>query len=198
MCDSGVSLAPAGVTDPEEMEKYAVVPGGPPMPCGDIPNVGRDLGPGFATHTFRVAPRLRLFGNTLQFTALAEGQYGQWENETAINASHFYNNTKVSRLENDPVWVYGARVGDLTVTRLYENNFWKLREISARYTLPESIVGRTGADRAFLAVSARNLYTLYRSRSKISGGKISDPEFGGGSWEMPPLASFSVTLRVTF
>ena len=198
LCDSGVSLAPDDLTDPVEIDKYAVVPGGPPMPCGDIPNVNLALGPSFATHTFRIAPRLTLFDNTLQFTALAEGLYGAWESETAISASHFYNNTRVSRLENDPVWVYGNQIGDRTVRTVYENNFWKLREISARYTLPESIVGRTGAERASLAVSARNLYTLYRSQSRISGGKISDPEFGGGSWEMPPLASFSVTLRVTF
>ena len=202
-CDAGINLAPAGATNPEQ---YGDIVGGLAEPCADIPNKNLVLGPGFATHTFRIAPRLSLLDNALQISAMAEGQYGRWSDENGLEWGHRYHNTLAARLLTDARFAYGSQIDDRTVRRLYANDFWKLREISVRYRLPESIVARSGAQRASIAVSARNLYTLYRSQTTISGGQIADPEYGNNNvngadtnyWEIPPLASINMTLRVTF
>ena len=79
-----------------------------------------------------------------------------------------------------------------------------------RYNIPSEWIAATGASRASLAVSARNLFTLWRAQEWVYGAHVSDPEYGrvaGGAgleggrsnyWETPPLASLNATLRVTF
>ncbi len=197
MCDSGVPLGPT--------EQYGKVAGGQLVECISLGEQNLLVGPAFATYTFSVAPRISLLDNQLQIFALAEGQHGRWSQENGKEWGHIYNNTLVARLEDDPVWVAGDRLSDDLKRELYDASFWKLRELGARYTLPQSFVQRGGAERASVSVSARNLWTLWRAQEFIYGGKISDPEYGtptlsGNSnfWEMPPLASFNVTLRVTF
>jgi len=204
-CDLGVSLAPAGTPD-DQVGQYGNVVGGEAGPCATNANLNLNLGPGFATHTFRIAPRINLLGNSLQLTAMAEGQYGRWTDANGVEWGHRYHNTKAARLLDDARFAYGSQIDDRTVRRLYANDYWKLREISIRYTLPEDVVARTGAQRASIAFSARNLYTLYRSQDNIMGGQIADPEYGNNNvsngdvnyWEIPPLASLNLTLRVTF
>ncbi len=212
-CDEGLNLAPAG-TDPGQLSQYGLVPGGNAILCADIVNQNIHMGPNFATYTFRVGPRITLLGNSLQISAMAEGQHGKWSDENGIEWGHRYHNTLAARLLNDPVFAYGSQIGSERVRRLYANDFWKLREVSVRYTLPESLVARTGAERASIAISGRNLFTLYRSQTTIAGGQISDPEYGssggtgnlgtyqtggdGNYWEFPPLASINLTLRLTF
>ena len=218
-CDEGLNQAPAGVTDPLELDQYGLKAGGAAVPCASIPNQQINLGPNFFPYTFRVAPRVSLFGNALQLTAMAEGKYGKWTDENGMEWGHRYANSLASRLLDDPVFSYGMAIGSNSVRRLYLNDFWKLREISARYTLPESMVARFGVERASIAVSARNLFILYRSQDKITGAQISDPEYGsnggtdgvtgsgagnfqdggdGNYWEVPPLSSLNLTLRITF
>ena len=75
----------------------------------------------------------------------------------------------------------------------------------ARYRLPASLIGVTGAESMSLAVSARNVFTLWQAQTHIYDVQISDPEYGaptqgggGNYWNMPPLASLHMTLRVTF
>ena len=86
---------------------------------------------------------------------------------------------------------------------LFDQDFWKVREIGARYNLPQSLIGRTGASRASLAFSARNLFTIWQAQKRIYDQVITDPEFGnpsGGSnvRGQPPSVNLNVTLRVTF
>ena len=197
MCDSGVRAV--------DDDQYGYFAGGTPVPCATIPNQNILIGRGFATHTFRVAPRLSLLDNALQVFALAEGQYGRYGQSNDREWGHIYNNTLVSRLENDPAWVYGDRLGDDTKREIYSADFWKLREVGARYNLPESVIGGLPVERASLAVSARNLWTMWVAQEEIYGVKVTDPEYGtptidgsGNFWETPPLTSLSVTLRVTF
>jgi hypothetical protein len=66
-------------------------------------------------------------------------------------------------------------------------------------------VQRTGAERASLAFSARNLWTIWVAQDEIYGHPVSDPEYGtpsltggGNYWETPGLTSLNMTLRVTF
>jgi hypothetical protein len=203
LCDDGVSLAP----DPSapDAASYGRVAGGAAVPCQTIPNRNVLMGSAFATYTFSVAPRISVFDDRLQLFALAEGQYGRWKDANDKEFSHVYGNSKVSRLQNDPVWVYGYAVGDDTKRSLFDADFWKLREIGLRYTVPAPLVRRVGAERASVAFSARNLWTIWQAQSHIYGVPVSDPEFGSPSfdgdanfYETPPLTNVSVTLRVTF
>ena len=205
-CDEGISLAPEGAADPE---KWGRIEGGAILPCGDIPNQNIYVGRSFFTNTFSVAPRISLLGNQLQFFALAEGKYGKTHTDNGGQWGHVYNNTKASRLENDPIWSYSDELnpgGQFTRTKTYfDADFWKLREVGARFTLPQAWIEGMGASRASLAVSARNLWTIWQRQDNIYGQSIADPEYGTSSlsgtsnyWETPPLTSLNLTLRVTF
>jgi TonB-dependent starch-binding outer membrane protein SusC len=195
LCDPGVPLGPT--------EKHGVVPGGEPVDCLDARGTNLMIGPNFYTYTWSVAPTVRLFGSSLQIFALAEGKYGRMGYAGVEQWAHEYNTTRVSILEDDPVWVLGDRLADMRSKAVYDADFWKLREVGARYNLPQSIVGRTGAERASVAVSGRNLQTLWRAQPQINGREIADPEFEGPSgfgnyYQQPPLSSFTATLRVSF
>ncbi|MBM4183746.1 MAG: TonB-dependent receptor [Gemmatimonadetes bacterium] len=203
LCDQGIDLAP----DPNAVDagKYGRVAGGAPVPCQTTPNRNVVMGPAYATHTLSVAPRIGLFGQRLQVYALAEGQYGRLRDAHDKEFSHVNGNTRVSRLHDDPEWVYGYVVGDDTRRSLFDADFWKLREFGVRYALPPSFLRGIGAEQGSLAVSARNLWTIWRAQSDIYGAVITDPEFGAPSidgdanyYETPPLTNVSVTLRVTF
>src|SRR5690606_6475444 len=151
------------------------------QPCLAIPDRDIFVGRAFATHTFSVSPRLGLLNNQLQLFALAEGQYGRTNVDNAHSWAHFYNNSKVSRLENDPVWVVGDQMNGTANDHgkgIYDAAFWKLRELGARYNLPDALVRRTGADRASLALSARNVWTIWRAQPDIYGHPVTDPEYG--------------------
>jgi outer membrane cobalamin receptor len=203
VCDAGVSLAP----DPSaaDASKYGRVKGGAGVPCQSIPNRNVIMGRAFATRTFSVAPRVGLFGDRLQLFAVAEGQYGRLRDANDREYSHVYRNSMVSRLQDDPEWVYGFAVGDDTKASLYDADFWKLREVGARFTVPAHLTRVVGAERATLSLSARNLWTIWQAQPDIYGVPISDPEYGSPSldgdsnfYETPPLTNVSVTLRVTF
>jgi TonB-dependent starch-binding outer membrane protein SusC len=207
MCDSGVSLAP----DPSAPDagKYGLMPGGTPLPCSQIPDRNIFAGRAFATHSFSVAPRIGLLGEQLQIYALAEGQYGRTGEDDGHLWGHNYNNSAVSRAEDDPIWVASNRVngtGDSWTQSYFNADFWKLREVGARYNLPQGWVQRTGAERASVAFSARNLWTIWVAQKEIFGLPVTDPEFGnpaaidgGGNFRaQPPAVNLNVTLRVTF
>jgi hypothetical protein len=203
VCDEGVRLAP----DPAapDANRYARVPGGAAVPCQSIPNQNLVVGRAFASHTFSVAPRIGLFDDRLQVFALAEGQYGRLREANDKENRHVFQNSKVARLQNDPAWAYGFAVGDDTKRSLYDADFWKLREVGARFTVPDFLTRRVGAERASLSFAARNLWTIWKAQSEIYGVPITDPEFGSPSldgdnnpYESPPLTNVSVTLRVTF
>jgi hypothetical protein len=110
----------------------------------------------------------------------------------------------VSREENNPVWIAGDRYRTSQVWGYFDADFWKLREVGARYNLPEFVNALIGAERASLSLSARNIAILWRAQDENWGLKLQDPEFGPGTdtgtaWFIePPLSSVHATLRVTF
>jgi hypothetical protein len=177
--------------------------------CFTNQNLNIMVGQTFPSHTFSVAPRFSFLNNQLQITALAEGNYGRTNRDDGKGWGHTYNNSKASRLENDAIWVANTQLngsGNNWVRNLYNADFWTLREVGARYTLPQSVIGSIGASRASLAVSARNLFLIWRAQTKVGGQQIVDPEYGDGRnldgqgnfWSLPPLTSLNVTLRLTF
>jgi TonB-linked SusC/RagA family outer membrane protein len=211
-CFQAQSLAPrdaAGQASSDSL-RYGKVRGAP-APCQTLTSWTRGFvgGRSYATHSFSVAPRISLFNDQLQIFAMAQGEYGRTREDSGHNWGHIYNNSAVSRTEDDPVWVAsqtlnGNSADDFT-KGLFDGDFWKLREVGARYNLPEAWIAPTGASRASLAFSARNLMTIWQRQKRIYGEVITDPEYGSASltgdgnfWETPPIASLSVTLRVTF
>jgi TonB-linked SusC/RagA family outer membrane protein len=221
MCDSGVSLAPDAIQaraldtslnqqDQDaaqfELDQYGVISGGDPVPCGPNQNINLFAGTAFATYVFTVAPRITLLDNALQIFALAEGQYGRTSRDDMTDyGQHRFSNSLASRLEDDPMYVYGTQLGDDWTRQLYDADFWRIREIGARYTLSPAAAGLIGAGSASIAASVRNMFTPWRKQTKIYGGQLADPEYGqpsqtgaGNYWVMPGGANFNLTLRVSF
>ena len=145
----------------------------------------------------------------LQVFAMAEGQYGRTGDDSGHLWGHNYDNSAVSRVQDDARWVAGDIVMGTACSFyncLFDQDFWKIREVGVRYNLPESLIAATGAERASLAFSARNVFTIWQAQKRIYDFVITDPEMGnpnqltggGNFWSQPPLSSVNLTLRVTF
>ena len=206
MCEIGIDLAPEGAENPR---RWGRTSGGEIGDCFTNQNRNIFAGRSFAPWSFSIAPRVSLLDNSLQIYAMAEGQYGRIREENGHHWGHIYGNSKVSRLENNPVYTASRRLNGRSSNDwekgYYDADFWKLRELGARYSLPLSWIEATGASRASLAVSARNIWTIWVQQDEINGLPVADPEYGtsslsgdGNFWEVPPLASLNMTLRVTF
>ena len=83
-----------------------------------------------------------------------------------------------------------------------DGSFFKLREISASYTLPERWAGAVGAQRAAITVSGRNLHTWTDYTGLDPESK--SPQGAGGELDFfdqavtPTLAQFVTTVSLTF
>ena len=149
------------------------------MPCATIPNQNILIGRGFATHTLRVAPRVSLLDNALQVFALAEGQYGRHGISRTTVSGATSTTTRSSRVSRTIRRGCTVTVSVTTPSvEIYDASFWKLREVGARYNLPESVIGGLPVERASLAVSARNLWTMWVAQEDIYGVLVTDPEYG--------------------
>ncbi len=187
-----------------------IMMGGDPIPCKDYNEDGMLLGPSYPKYSFHIAPTLTVFQD-LQIFALADGQYGRWIASVDANyACRYYRSCRNSVTRNDPFFLAatsGAGALDDRYNGRFQADFWKLRQIGARYTLPAGLVGAMGAERASFSVAANNLLMIWQKNKRdLSGNKLYDPEYARNSstpsqtglWELPSMASLSATLRVTF
>ncbi len=199
MCDGGKPAVAGGPN---------IMLGGETIPCSEYSDAGLLLGPAFPNYSFAVGPTLTI-GNSLQVFALAEGQFGRWIASTDANyACRFYFNCLANVLKDDPMFRAGiSNFIDDRYNGRYSADFWKLRQLGVRYTIPQSLVGRFGADRASISVSGNNLVTLWqRTKTDLAGNPIYDPEYSINGdqpqqtalWEMPGIASVNASIRVTF
>ncbi|MEX2048902.1 MAG: SusC/RagA family TonB-linked outer membrane protein [Gemmatimonadota bacterium] len=201
ICDGGQPAVSGGPN---------IMQGGPDILCDAFQESGLLLGPSYPNYTFHVAPTLTLFQD-LQIFALAEGQYGRWiASVDAQYACGIYRNCRAGVVRNDPYFLAGnlsGAHGDDRYQGRFPADFWKLRQVGLRYSLPADLVGRMGADRASFSVSANNLLRFWqKTKYDLAGNPIYDPEYTvNGSnpqqtalWEMPGIASISATFRVTF
>jgi TonB-dependent SusC/RagA subfamily outer membrane receptor len=197
-------------------------PGGAPVPCNQAPLLRFGNGFGIPKHEGNFNASLTMFGN-LRLYALVDWQGEHYRTLTDASCRHtcfWTSEVAVKRHELDEPWApfAVAAIDGMITTSPYTNTFnaafARLREVSASYTLPDQLVQRTGASRASLNVAARNLGFLYRAQTHISGAPVHDPEargLAGGGAEggagnvnlgsnsnVPPLASFLVTLRASF
>ncbi len=85
---------------------------------------------------------------------------------------------------------------------IYDGDWWKLREISARYTLPANLAQRLGASSGTLFGSVRNVYIWSKNPlvdPELSGYVGGGLELGGEtSTTMSPPRSFRIGLEFVF
>ena len=158
--------------------------------------------------TVTVLDRLRLY-------ARVDGNGGHFQSDTEIRALHNQGSTH-GVINKDPfLTVYRAIEADAPGT--YQAGFLRLRELSATYTLQPSIARRVGASSASISVAGRNLSMLWTAQDgwntsrdgkiyvDIADQHVWDPEIravgdlsNGFQTILPPTASFSTSLRLTF
>jgi hypothetical protein len=84
---------------------------------------------------------------------------------------------------------------------LERTHFWKLREVSLSYTLPESLVGRVGGRSATVTLSGRNLATWTDYTGLDPELNFDGPSDNFGLTELltaPPVRYFTLRLNVAF
>ena len=85
---------------------------------------------------------------------------------------------------------------------ILKNTYWKMREISFSYTLPQSISRKLKANKLQVSVFGRNLFYLYRTIKDMDAEQLT----AGLSWNsslnnagsQPSTRSFGVSLRASF
>jgi hypothetical protein len=187
--------------------------GGPDVPCSQAPRVhwGHSQPTwqaGFNT-TLTLFQRLRLYGRV-------DGNGGHLQSNTEIRALHNLGLSEAVILRNDPfLQAYRAREADAVGT--YKAGFLRLRELSATYSVPTTLAERLGATAGTVSVAGRNLSMLWTAENgwrtsrdgqvtvPIAGMHVWDPEIravgqlsNGYQTILPPTASFTTTVRLTF
>ncbi|HKO14886.1 MAG TPA: SusC/RagA family TonB-linked outer membrane protein [Gemmatimonadaceae bacterium] len=187
--------------------------GGPVVPCSSAPRVR--WGPSQPTWQAGFNTTLTLWDN-LRLYVRADGTGGNYQADTEVRALHNLGLTRAVILRNDPLLqAYRGIENDATGT--YKAGFLRLREVSATYTLPQAITARMGVSRSSVSVAGRNLMMLWTAQdgwNTARDGQVSIPVAGMHVWDpeirasgqlssgfqtiMPPTASFTATLRLTF
>jgi len=199
MCDLGKPAVSGGPN---------IMRGGDTGHCSEYNEEGLLLGPAYPNYSVSISPTLTLFQD-LQVFALAEGRYGRWSASIDANyACRYYRNCLKGIQRDDPFFLAGtSNYIDDRYNGRYLADFWRMRQIGMRYNMPQNLVNRLGADRASISLSGNNLFTIWqRTETDLAGNPIYDPEYAiNGNdpsatalWEMPSIASFDATLRVTF
>jgi hypothetical protein len=193
--------------------KAGLEQGGPDVPCAQAPRVY--WGHTQPTWQAGVNTQVTLF-NQLRLYARVDGNGGHMQSNTEIRALHNQGSTLAVIQRNDPLLqVYRAIEADAPGT--YKAGFLRLREVSATYTVPATYARRVGASNASLSLAGRNLSMLWTAENgwrtsrdgqvnvPIAGQKVWDPEIrangqlsNGFQTILPPTASFTSTLRLTF
>ena len=192
--------------------KGGVESGGPDVPCSQAPRVywghSQPIWQMGYNTTVTVMDRLRLY-------ARVDGNGGHIQSDTEVRALHNQGST-LGVINKDPLLtVYRAIEADAPGT--YQAGFLRLRELSATYTMQPSIVRRIGASSASISVAGRNLSMLWTAQDgwktsrdgmihiNIADQHVWDPEIravgqlsNGFQTILPPTASFTTSLRLTF
>ncbi len=153
---------------------------------------------GAFTTTLTLFKNLRLYG-------LVDFKRGH----RRFNADHWIRcDVFAECLENvNPVGVDPRLLADIqlgadlqTVNSFIEDaSFFKLREISASYTLPQRWAGAIGASRATITVTGRNLHTWTNFKGLDPEGQSNPGELDFFSQAVTPtLAQFLTTVSLSF
>jgi hypothetical protein len=200
--------------------KSGLEPGGPDRPCPIGTYTGTPAPRVFWGHsqpTWQVGlnSQLTLWQN-FRLYARVDGNGGHLQSNTEIRALHNQGSTKAVLLRNDPfLQTYRAIEADAPGT--YKAGFLKLREASATYLVPTSYARRVGASAASISFAGRNLAMLWTAQDgwktsrdgevyvDVAEQHVWDPEIraigsraNGYQTILPPTASFTTTLRLTY
>jgi TonB-linked SusC/RagA family outer membrane protein len=117
----------------------------------------------------------------------------------------YVENTKVVAYDEYISSAFGiagpGSVNQTALNGLFDNNWWKLRELALSYTLPKSVTAKTPLSNLTLSVFGRNLFYIYKSIPNY------DPETSNGTdWKSQlvigasasPVRTFGLSLRATF
>ncbi|HVZ57938.1 MAG TPA: SusC/RagA family TonB-linked outer membrane protein [Chitinophagaceae bacterium] len=85
---------------------------------------------------------------------------------------------------------------------IVKNTYWKMREVTLSYTLPQNIASKVKASKLQLSVFGRNLFYLYRTIKDMDAEQLT----AGLNWaqnlnnagSQPSTRSYGVSLRATF
>ena len=193
--------------------KAGLMQGGPDVDCATAPRVYW----GHSQPTWQAGfnSTVTLYQN-LRLYARVDGNGGHLQSDTEIRALHNQGSTLGVIERNDPLLQeYRAIEADAPGT--YQAGFLRLREVSATYTIPSRFVSRLGATGASLSLAGTNLSMLWTAQQgwntsrdgevyvDINNQHVWDPELravgqlsNGYQTILPPTASFTTTLRLTF
>jgi TonB-linked SusC/RagA family outer membrane protein len=202
-CDFGDPLSPEGLEA-----------GGPSVPC-TVSGVERQeimVAAAFPSYTWSIAPTLRFLSNQLEVFALAEGSYGRWLADIDVDQRGTSGgcsrcNGRQAALFTDGNWFGSRQARDERYTGRYSADFWKLREVGARYQIPQNVVASLGIDRASISMSATNVWTIWRRQWRDRGNVripavesvanfSAEPNFT--LQQLPGIAQYNIALRVSF
>src|SRR5690606_5638000 len=169
MCDSGtgeqIEIAPGRVV--------GIEPGGPPVPCAETEDYELMVGTLYPQYTWSFSPTLTLYRN-LEIFGLIDGEFGRWGSETTLYCRNTpcFSNTLESLVRDDAAYVEGTvyylrHPRGRTQHGIFDADFFKLREVGARYQIPQSWLAGFGVDRAAVSIVGRNLATLWQRQKYI-------------------------------
>jgi len=88
--------------------------------------------------------------------------------------------------------------GTYTPDRLFKNNYIKVREISAEYTLPQKFSKKLKLQKLSINASARNLFYLYKTLPNVDA----EAALGGGEYAeysfYPSVRSYNLGIKASF
>ncbi|HKJ02712.1 MAG TPA: hypothetical protein VJ997_09660, partial [Longimicrobiales bacterium] len=200
LCDGG--------TGPQGLDQ-----GGPAIPCADAHKVL--WGHSQPTWELGWGTSVTLW-DRLRLGARVEGNGGHWQSNTEIRAQHNLGITEPVLLRTDP-FLMAYRGIENDATGMYQAGFLRLREISANYQFSPSIARYAWASGGSLTVGMRNVMMLWTKEEGWGtprNGSITVPLADMIAWDpeiratgqlsnnyqtvMPPTASLTVTLRLTY
>jgi hypothetical protein len=122
---------------------------------------------------------------------------GKWIDNTTVLISENGNG-------NGGFWTDATENYDVTSNYITSGAFWKLRELSLTYNLPQSLLRRTNAFKsASVSLVGRNLFiwlpkdNLYTDPDYSDGGNLSNG-IGLTGYQTPPSRYFGFNLSVNF
>jgi TonB-linked SusC/RagA family outer membrane protein len=187
--------------------------GGAPVPCATAPRVL--WGHTQPTWQAGVNTTVTLFKN-FRIYGRVDGNGGNVQSNTEIRALHNLGLSQAVILKNDP-FLQAYRSIEADAVGTYKAGFIRLRELSGTYTLPNRFARQLGAGNGTVSVAGRNLSMLWTAQNgwgtsrdgqvnvDIAGMHVWDPETrasgqlsNGYQTILPPTASFTATVRLTF
>ena len=175
--------------------------GSGPLPCSQAGEVY--LGPGGPDWNASLGTTLRI-GQNLRLAALAEGFFQmrvmsvqQWARDEV-----FRNSPEAAMLSENPLLAAAIQTSNAYGYWINRNDYIRIREVSAHYTMPSEWASMAGASRASIGITARNPGFLYvheeMADTDPESRRSSDFYYHSRQNIFPQLTRFEGSLRVTF